>query len=67
MDEFDQGLTDIAASMRQKDRSILNAGTAGFVLRARDRIESLAAELQQVHRKAQHGCYDFTCPECDKS
>ena len=23
-------------------------------------------ELAVVHRKAEHGCYNFSCPECDQ-
>ena len=65
VDEYEQGLTDIAASMRKKDRCILNAGTAAFILRARDRMKWLESELLHVHKKSQHGCYDFTCPVCD--
>ena len=30
-----------------------------------ERLAATEAELQQTHRKAAHGCYDFFCPECD--
>jgi septal ring factor EnvC (AmiA/AmiB activator) len=50
-----QGLTDIAAKMRVKDKSILCEGTASFVLRARDQLENyhdeLAAEKDEVELK----------------
>ena len=48
MDDFDEGLTEIAAKMRTGDVSVLNAGTAGFVLRAAVRI----SELEEICKRA---------------
>lgn len=30
-----------------------------------DNEKRLEAELTLLHRKASHGCYNFSCPECD--
>jgi len=30
------------------------------------RVMLTVKELAVTHRKAQHGCYDFNCPECDQ-
>lgn len=42
MDDFEQGLTEVASKMRTKDKSILCAGTAAFILRARDQLRDAA-------------------------
>lgn len=32
---------------------------------AADEIERLRAELDRTHRKADHCCHGFYCPDCD--
>lgn len=51
MDDFDQGLTDIASALRRKDPCVMNAGTAAFVLRARDRLSTLRAQVAAMQNK----------------
>jgi len=44
----------------------LSPNDVAAIAAALDRIASLTKQMETLHRKASHGCYDFNCPECDR-
>jgi len=44
----------------------LSPNDVAAITAALERIASLSKQLEMLHRKASHGCYDFNCGECDK-
>jgi ribosomal protein L16 Arg81 hydroxylase len=62
IDNFEQGLTEIASKMRRKDNSILCEGPAAFVLRARDQIKMCNEENEAMAKE-----YDRQIAEAKES